>query len=156
MSEQIGIRRACAADLHPILELILDCSHRFILPGLSLQGQENYLITHSVKKMTECLEQFEYFVLEDQRGMLGGVVGIRPLSHLFHLHVRHDLQGQGWGYKLWNVARESALSQARIERFTVNSSRFAVPFYEKMGFVMQGEELRGGVLSFPMILELKK
>ena len=99
--------------------------------------------------MSERLSQFQYQVIEHDSEIVG-VVGMRRPSHLFHLHVAPSFHKRGLGRRLWNAAKERALQLDQPDRFTVNSSTYAVPFYEKLGFQAAAPEIRGGVEFVPM------
>jgi N-acetylglutamate synthase-like GNAT family acetyltransferase len=149
------LRDVRTEDLKPITNLIIKCSEQFILPRFNEEGRQTYLLSHSLEAMRERLGQFQYQVLE-QNGEIIGVVGMRRPSHLFHLHVASEYHGQGLGKHLWNAARARALQLDRPDRFTVNSSIYAVPFYEKLGFVAENSEIRGGVEYVPMSMSEKQ
>jgi predicted GNAT family N-acyltransferase len=81
------------------------------------------------------------------------VIGVRDNKHLYRLFVAKAQQKQGRATKLWHVAREACIAAYNPGEFTVNSSKFAVLFYRKPGFVQAGmPENRGGVLATPMQL----
>lgn len=145
------LRDAKTDDLKPITELIIKCSEKFILPKFNDEGRKNYLQSHSLEMMRERLDQFKYQVLE-KNGEIIGVVGMRRPSHLFHLHIAPEFHGHGLGRDLWKAAKDRAVQLDKFEKFTVNSSVFAVPFYEKLGFVASTPETRDGVEYVPMTM----
>ena len=147
------LRDANSGDLKSITDLILKCSEKFILPYLSDEGRQNYLKSHSIEMMRERLTQFQYQVLE-QDGKIIGVVGMRRPSHLFHLHVAPEYHRQSLGRNLWKAAKHRAIQLDQPEKFTVNSSIFAVPFYVKLGFVAGALETRAGVEYMPMSMQV--
>lgn len=66
---------------------------------------------------------------------LAGFIAIRDNSHLFHLFVGTAWQRQGLARRLWRVARAAAIARGGDGNFTVNASNYAVPAYERLGFV---------------------
>jgi len=66
---------------------------------------------------------------------LAGFIAIRDNSHLFHLFVGTAWQRQGLARGLWRVARAAAIARGGDGNFTVNASNYAVPAYERLGFV---------------------
>ncbi len=147
------LRDASVSDLVPITELIIECSKHYILPYFNEEGRHTYLESHSLDKMSERLKQFQYQVLEDDHAIIG-VVGMRRPSHLYHLHVSKEFQGKGLGRRLWEAAKTRALKMDRLDEITVNSSSYAVPFYERLGFVAGVVENYLGVDYVPMTLKL--
>lgn len=86
---------------------------------------------------------------------LTGVVAIRDGSHLYHLFVQADRQGQGLGHQLWAHARR-CMVDAAAGALTVNSSVHAVPVYEAFGFSVSGARVeQNGVAFVPMRLVVK-
>lgn len=78
---------------------------------------------------------------------LAGFIAIRDGSHLFHLFVAPEFQRRGLATRLWQLATASGTSKA----FTVNSTRFAVPVYERFGFVQSGPPAeKHGICFVPM------
>lgn len=150
------IRNAKDSDLIAITDLIITCSEKFILPDFSEEGVRHYIEDHSIDKMRERLQQFHYQVLVDSADRIIGVVGIRSPSHLFHLHIEPELQGQGLGRQLWESAKTIAISKERPSFFTVNSSLYAVPFYKKLGFQPKEKETKNGVIYVPMKMKVRK
>jgi N-acetylglutamate synthase-like GNAT family acetyltransferase len=149
----LKIRKATIDDLQLITDLILLCSEKFILPEFNIEGRKSYLESHSLEKMSERIQSFVYQIAVDLDRNVVGVVGIQNESHLFHLHVHPSLQGRGLGKTLWEAAKKLAL-QTKPQKFTVNSSRFAIPFYQNLGFLLKSEENKSGVIYFPMVMEL--
>ena len=79
---------------------------------------------------------------------LAGVVAIRDHSHLYHLFVAERFHRQGLGARLWSHARQVAMDAGNEGLFTVNASVYAVPVYERFGFVAQGPVIHKDGLAF--------
>jgi GNAT superfamily N-acetyltransferase len=93
---------------------------------------------------------YRYHVAEEQ-GSIVGIVGTRENKHLYHLFVLDSHKGRGIAQALWRVAREACRTAGNTGGYTVNSSRFALKFYRKLGFIeASAEENRNGVISVPM------
>lgn len=82
---------------------------------------------------------------------LAGFVGMREHQHVFHLFVGKAWHGGGMARALWARARECALAAGGAPPFTINASNFAVPAYERLGFVRTGPVAQvNGVYYNPM------
>ena len=139
------IRRATLDDADRITDLIHRCSEKHILPEFGLEGRATYLWSHNHDAIKTLVQTCAYWVAEKESRIIG-VIGIQDRTHLYHLHVDPEFQKQGLGTRLWKTA------QVRPQpRMTVNASRFAVPFYENLGFVLEGERNLNGVIYFPMV-----
>ena len=89
--------------------------------------------------------------MAEENGCLAGVTATRDDKHLYHLFVAEPFQRRGLARALWDHAKQACLEAGNPGEFTVNSSRFAVGLYVKLGFVPLGPEVdRNGVISIPM------
>lgn len=94
-----------------------------------------------------------YYVAIDQ-GVLAGFIAIRDNSHLFHMFVSKTHHRKGVAKQLWQTARAAALAAGNPGVFTVNASNYAVPVYEKMGFIRTGPtQTKNGIHFNPMRLD---
>ena len=142
------IRTAIQADALAVSELIAGLSEYFASGPVSQISQE-FWDSISVEAVTERIisPDFICFVAEDIHG-LSGFVAFRSPSHLLHLFVASRVQSQGLGKLLW----QKALDQSASSKITVNSSVFAVPFYQRLGFVRVGlDKSEGGISYSPMV-----
>jgi GNAT superfamily N-acetyltransferase len=89
---------------------------------------------------------FSHYVAEDSAGLCG-IIALRDGSHLYHLFVRADAHGQGIARTLWQHAK----ANSGHSMFTVNSSLYAVPVYERLGFVAKAPpQTADGLVFVPM------
>jgi GNAT superfamily N-acetyltransferase len=149
----MNVRRGTPADATAFAALIA----RF-QPMLTLDpsgaGAERYLASVSETAEREYLEspRYSYFVAE-RAGELAGFIAVRDGTHVFHLFVAPESQGQGVATALWDRAREHSVNIGSASEFTVNSSLNAVPIYEHFGFVPSGAKVHmHGIAFLPMSL----
>lgn len=149
------LREATTADAESIGHLVRELSEKTITKAFSPAGREALLASLTTEKIAERLESdYRYHVAESQ-GEIIGVVGIRDNKHLYHLFVAQSHQRQGLARKLWETAMALCLQAGNTGEFTVNSSHYAVPVYEKFGFVVQSGPIeKAGIVSIPMKLVL--
>lgn len=149
----VQVRTATAADVPRISALIRGLSAPFFISP-SGEGAEPFLqaIGESAVLGYVTAENFNYLVAESQ-GHLLGVVALRDNSHLYHLFVATEFQGQGHAKQLWQLIKSRAADAGNAGRFTVNSSLNAVPVYQRFGFVPVGPVVsKSGVAFQPMVL----
>jgi GNAT superfamily N-acetyltransferase len=149
-----SIRPATPVDAHAISELIRCASENSFLLEFSESGRHRFLSDHTAEAMTARLESGEFqYDLAEVNGLLVGIVGVRRKSHLFSLFVADKMQRHGLGRLMWNHAKACAVETGNAYEFTVNSSKNAVPVYERFGFVVEGSVVDSfGVLYVPMRL----
>ena len=115
----------------------------------SEQGIETFCNFVDNKKITKSFKVYGAF--EDN--ILKGVIATdRRKRHINLFFVDKSSQGKGIGKELMNIV----VNNNENSYITVNSSRYAVPIYEKLGFVKMEEEKEQDGLKFtPMKLILK-
>ncbi len=145
------IRKATKDDVPAISALILSLAHHFILQPDGA-GAEEFLLSlqpSGIERYVDA-DPFDYRV-----GMVGaqiaGVVAVRAGTHLFHLFVAEPFQRRGLARALWLQAK-SLHEQAQVsDAMTVNSTPFALPFYEHVGFRATGPRVETrGIAFIPM------
>ncbi|MCE3604102.1 GNAT family N-acetyltransferase [Massilia sp. P8910] len=76
---------------------------------------------------------YVYHVAEIDGG-LAGFIAVRERKHLYHMFVGKNFHGRGVARAMWDVARRAAMEGGGDGSFTVNSSNYALPVYQSMGF----------------------
>lgn len=124
----------------------------FFASGCISQMSQKFWDSVSAEAVTERIASPDYccFVAEDING-LSGFVAFRNPSHLFplfHLFVAAHAQSQGLGKLLW----QKVLDRSSCSKITVNSSVFAIPFYQRLGFTRFGlDKTEDGISYSPMV-----
>jgi len=83
---------------------------------------------------------------------LAGMIEFRHGEHLSMLFVDAAFHRRGIGRKLYDAALERLRrEQPALREITVNASRYGVPVYERLGFVIRGaEQTVNGITFIPM------
>ncbi|WP_338941809.1 GNAT family N-acetyltransferase [Fusobacterium polymorphum] len=115
----------------------------------SEQGIETFCKFINNKKITKSFKVYGAF--EDN--VLKGIIATdRRKRHISLFFVDKVSQGKGIGKKLMSIV----IDDNENSFITVNSSRYAVPIYKKIGFIKTEEEKEQDGLKFtPMKLILK-
>lgn len=148
MFDSIHLRMAMDADADAISRLIV--SYSPVAAGTP--GWEPFFHSISRAGILERLAQPEYcFVVAVQNEQVAGVIAMRASQHVTFLFVQQECHGQGVGRKLWHKMRAQALELGHSGPFFVNADPRAVPFYERLGFVVSGDtKLSLGIACVPM------
>ena len=100
----------------------------------------------------EITKSFKIYGAFENNALKGIIATDRRKSHINLFFVDKSSQAKGIGKKLMAIGIENNENSF----ITVNSSRYAVPIYEKLGFVKMEEEKEQDGLKFtPMKLILK-
>ena len=94
--------------------------------------------------------------IAERDGRLVGMIDLRDSCHICLLFVEAGERGQSVGRALLETAIEHRSSpEPTPSAITVNSSPWAVPVYERLGFVSTGPEIeRNGIRAVPMAMQL--
>lgn len=148
MPSSIKIRKAISADAPAISKLMIPLVTEFVSYEYTEQGTAVMLTSMTPEVICSNFDQaFEYFVAEENNKIVG-VLGIKQGNHLFHCFVDKNHHRKHLGKKLW----QHWFADAKPERVTVNSSRFAIKFYQSLGFSSNNEIFeKNGVTCYPMV-----
>jgi N-acetylglutamate synthase-like GNAT family acetyltransferase len=148
MPHLFKIRKATPVDAKAISALIIPLVKEFISYEYSEQGAALILKSMSAENILSNINQsFEYFVAEEKNKVIG-VLGIKLGSHVFHCFVDKNYHRKQLGEKLW----EYWLARTKAKEVTVNSSKFAIKFYQALGFKSNNEIFeKNGVTCYPMV-----
>jgi GNAT superfamily N-acetyltransferase len=152
--ECLTLRAARPADAEAVSALITSLSRYFLADPDDPEAAAAFFPTIGPAAMADALasDRYRYLVAEVD-GALAGVVGMRDGSHLYHLFVAEPFHGRGIASRLWAAARDDARARGNPGEFTVNSSRHAIPLYERLGFrATDSLQVMNGIAFLPMRL----
>lgn len=154
MQEQLTIRKAVPADASHISELIFRVAHYFTSGG-SGEIAPWFAASITPPAIAGHISDEKFNYLAGFMGQtLAGVIAVRDSKHIHHLFVAPEFHRKGLAAKLWARAHAEALAAGNKEGFSVRSSEYAVPVYERFGFRIIGARAeKDGVVFVPMKLE---
>jgi GNAT superfamily N-acetyltransferase len=144
------ICRIGVGGLRSALELVWEVFEKYEVPDYEEMGIKTFRHFIEYSSMVERVNQGEMrFWGCYINNLLVGVIALRTGQHISLLFVRDRFHHLGVAKKLVEVAEDAVLaSEPKIRAVTVNSSPYAVGFYEKMGFVSQGPEKKSDGIRF--------
>ncbi len=145
----MNIREAKLEDAERISSLIHSVAHYFTLEPDG-KGAEQFLDSISPAAIGVYISSPEYYYLVAiQNEKIAGVVALKEGTHLFHLFVAPEFQKKGLSRQLWEAVQTNAKVDGK--EYTVNSTPYAVPIYEKLGFTVTGpRKAMNGIAFVPM------
>lgn len=155
--QNIWIRKAVPEDAEAISRLIHSLADYFLADPADPESAL-FFETITPEAILDHISggDFRYFIAETGVKLVGAI-GVRDESHLYHLFVSREHQKRGLASKLWGGAKKDALARSNPGCFTVNSSPYAVPVYEKFGFMATGPEIRkNGLIYIPMVMDIPR
>lgn len=151
VEDSVEIRLAEEADADAISLLLIESAHEFF-PEFSSQGLELYIKEFSPEPVRKRIASPGYRHYVATTGSeLAGVCTIRGENHLLSLFTAKALHRRGVARKLWARALDDLMNNG-VTEVTVNASNYAVPVYEKFGFVRVSETRDvDGIVINPMV-----
>ena len=151
MSDQPYIRLATPGDAAALQALLIRLLDAHVLPEQDAAGVAALSTFASIDRIVVRMQAGLHHHLAECEGTRVGVSALRDDGHLVMLFVDTPFQRRGLARRLWQAALADVLTRSDPERITVNASGFAVPVYERMGFVRLGEPVaRNSVRATPM------
>lgn len=158
----VSIRAMSDSDSHRVSHLILTLFDEFVAPGYSKKASKTFRRqtrrqSHIAELREGELRLVAETLVDEARGELVGVIGVRDVSHIHWLWVRKDWHRRGVASILMaNVIAEVRRKKPDAVSITLNSSPFAIPVYRRLGFRITGEEFdQEGLICTPMELDLE-
>jgi predicted GNAT family N-acyltransferase len=157
MNMTLSIRHFHPGEETQVCELVTRVFDELVAPGLVPEGVEEFLSYVQPDSLRE-RSQTGYMTLVAALGdEMVGVIQIKSHHHVSLYFVDQAHLGEGIGKELW----WRALAICRRERpdlaeITVNSSLYAVPIYEKLGFRQtRPEQVVNGIRFVPMVVGVR-
>jgi len=141
-----------------VVNLVARSFNEFIAPDFPEDGIEEFFRYANPRALMKRSEGSHFVLVAVAQGSIAGMIEIREMRHVSMLFVDKAFHRRKIGKELFRAAIDRIKSDSRPPRkVTVHSSRFAVPFYESLGFVRTEEEkIIHGVIHIPMALVLEK
>lgn len=141
-----------------VVNLVARSFNEFIAPDFPDEGIEEFFGYSNPRALVKRSDGNHFVLVAEAEGSITGMIEIREMRHVSMLFVDKAFHRRGIGKELLTAALDKIKSDRNApKKVTVHSSRFAVPFYESLGFVRTGEEkIIHGVIHIPMALVLEE
>lgn len=142
--EKRYVRPLMNFELPNAIDLIWNVFLQFEAPEYSEEGIAHFRESLNDKERTMAMKWYGAF----DKGNLVGVLTVRQPQHIGGFFVKESYQGTGFGRMLFETMKKDYEKQ----EFTVNSSPYAVPIYEHLGFTpTDSEQTVSGIRFTPMV-----
>ncbi len=145
-------------DAERIAALVLASFDEYIAPEYTRQGVAEFRHYVEPQALRQRVERDHFVLVAEVDGDLAGMIEMRDCNHVALLFVAKDFHRRGIAARL--LERGLAEARARrpgVERVTINSSRYGVPAYERMGFRQTGPERTvNGIVFIPLAMRLDR
>ncbi|MCC6711966.1 MAG: GNAT family N-acetyltransferase [Candidatus Dadabacteria bacterium] len=149
-------RAARPGEETAVSNLVARSFNEFIAPDFSEEGVEEFFRYANPRSLKKRSEDSHFVLVAEAEGEIAGMIEVREMKHISMLFVDKSHHRKGIGKELLRLALDRIKSaNSPPASVTVHSSRFAVPFYESLGFTKTSEEkIIYGVIHIPMALAL--
>lgn len=156
MGDLITYRAIEPGEEKKVSELVLESFEEFIRHEYSQEGIDEFRRYAQPEALALRSRADHCVLVATLTDRIAGVIEIRQHDHISLLFVDRRLQRKGIAKDLLQKALEvMRTAKPDLERVTVNSSRYGVPVYEKLGFHQTGPERTvNGIAFIPMVLRL--
>ena len=129
------IRPILDKDIPAVARLMRTLSEEFIVHESTTEAAASFIRENDEAGILDFIDAGIAYRVADIDGRVVGFIAIRDHRHLFHMFVDKAYHRRGIARQLWEVARKAAIEAGNPGVFTVNSSNYALPVYEALGFV---------------------
>ena len=154
MSAEVRYRAMRPGEAAAVSALILASFDEFIGPDYDGEGVAEFRRFAAPAAIAERAAGDHLVRVATVDGALAGMIEIRDHNHVALLFVDKAYQRRGLARGLLDSALADARAAAPgVERVTVNSSRYGVAAYERLGFRQTGPERSvNGIVFIPMAM----
>ena len=152
----IAYRPMEPADAEAVSRLIAASFTEFIGPEYTEEGRTEFLRYVEPAALVERTRSNHLVLVAMAGGRPAGMIELRDNDHVSLLFVDRRYQRHGIARGLLGRALAAARpAKPGLDRVTVNSSRYGVPAYERLGFRKTGPERAvNGIVFIPMAHQL--
>lgn len=140
-----------------VCDLIASVFNAYVAPDYEEKGNQEFFKYANPEAMSERVKNNHFVLVAAVGDRIVGMIEMRDFDHLSLLFVDSDFHRRGISRELLrqavDICRENRPDMAEV---LVNSSPFAIPVYEKLGFRITGpEQTVNGIRFQSMVLTVE-
>ena len=159
MPEPVTYRMMQPAEAEQVSGLVRAAFDEFVAADHAEEGLVAFRRYTEPDAVRARIESGSHFVLvAEAGGRLAGIIEIRDCNHVALLFVGKEFHRRGIARALFDRGlRQARVARPGVERVTMNSSRYGVRAYERLGFRQTGPERSvNGIVFVPMAMRLDR
>ncbi len=139
-----------------VADMVARVFNEFVAPGYSAQGVQEFMKYAAPDALLTRAQLHHFTLLATAQDRVVGMIEVRNHNHISMLFVEKSFQRQGIAAELLRKALDICRAHnPDLTEISVNSSPYAVPVYERLGFRQEKpEQVINGIRFIPMILTL--
>ena len=144
-------------DAERISALVRASFDEFIAPDYTEQGMAEFRRYAEAEALRRRSERDHFVMVAEVDGVLAGMIEVRDCNHVALLFVAKGFHRRGIAARLLERGLAEARARPDVARVTINSSRYGVPAYERLGFRQTGPERAvNGIVFIPLAMRLER
>ena len=144
------LRQTLESDVKDLSELVCNSFVTLASADWSSAATEKLVADSSPEAMLTALKGSHFSKVALSNNQIVGMVLFSKPNVMKMLFVSPDMTRRGFGRLLWESARESVeKSEPAVSTIELNSTTFAIPFYQSVGFVPVSTkfEIEGAIMT---------
>lgn len=135
-----------------ICDFVCEVFNEFEAPEYSQEGIEEFLKYVQPDLLLQRSQANHFVLVASIEEKIVGMIEIRNHAHISLMFVKKTYHRRGIAKELFRRALDICLNNnPELSSMTVNSSPYAVPIYERFGFIAQSKEIvKNGIRFIPM------
>ena len=156
-TETLLYRRMQAGEESAVCDLVARVFEESVEPGFSPEGVQEFLGYAEPTALAQRAQDNHFVLVAATGDEIVGMIEVRNHDHVSLFFVDARVHQRGIGRELMQQALDSCRhNRPDLQQIDVNSSPYAVPVYERLGFRQAGaEQVKNGIRFVPMVLELQ-
>lgn len=152
----VEVREMQPEEAQEVSDLAMRSFEEFVGHELSEEGVAAYTEYADADALWARHGRDHFTLVARVAGDIAGMIELRRNEHLSMLFVDSAFHRRGIARRLYDAALQRLRRDVpTLQRITVNASRYAVPAYERLGFVVTGDEQTiNGITFVPMAAQL--
>ena len=143
-------------EISEAYSLVRKVYDEFVSNENSDQGNDVFYDFIKYDNAKKRLSEICFSIIAKINGKICGIIEIKNYNHVCLLFVEKEMHEQGIAKTMLKLAADKCIRN-NSDFIDVNSSLYAVPIYEKLGFrTTEGKKLINGINFVPMLFKIKK
>jgi GNAT superfamily N-acetyltransferase len=157
METTIAYRPMQAGEESAVCDLVARVFEEFVAPGFSPEGVREFLGYAEPSALVQRAQDNHFVLVAVTEDQVVGMIEVRNHDHISLFFVDARVHRRGIGRELAGQALDICRhTRPDLKEIDVNSSPYAVPVYERLGFRQVGpERVKNGIRFVPMVLGLQ-
>ena len=120
------------------------------------QGNDVFYDFIKFEEAKKRLSEISFAIIAKIDSRICGIIEIKNYNHVCLLFVKKEMMRQGLAKTMFKLAIDKCI-QKNSDYIDVNSSLYAIPIYEKLGFSQtEDKKLVNGIQFIPMLYKINK